>query len=164
MKNVLINDKDNVEANYSGWWCHCIPESYIQSDNLPFPFFIRCDDTEYGCRYKNHIITLNGLGVWHPSFDGKHPISMNYYDKRNQLIFMTEDINAISKDYVLYELWMSYKNALYMDYDKALVEMKGIEDFVNGPYKYELLDSESNHKSICAFNRKSKVKLYMSCY
>ena len=132
-KNVLANEKENAVANFSGWWCHCIPTSYITASNLPFPFFIRCDDTEYGCRYQNTIITLNGLGIWHPSFEGKHPISMSYYDMRNNLIFMTEGVNAVTKDKLLTELFYAYKNALYMDYDKAMLAMQGIEDFIAGP-------------------------------
>ncbi len=124
-KNILINEREDADPNFSGWWCHCIPKSYVQSNNLPFPFFIRCDDTEYGCRYDNTIITLNGLGIWHPSFEGKHPISMGYYDRRNNLIFMTESINNITEETVQIELYFAYKYALYMDYDNAEINMRG---------------------------------------
>lgn len=165
-KNVLINEREDVAANFSGWWCHCIPASYIQSNNLPFPFFIRCDDTEYGCRYENMVITLNGFGIWHPSFEGKHPISMGYYDKRNNLIFMTESINDFTKETLLIELWFAYKNALYMEYDKAIIEMKGIEDFMKGPDFIKSADHiainncvrELNHK-IVSPPEKEKAKL-----
>lgn len=153
-KNILINEREDAAANFSGWWCHCIPANYIQSNNLPFPFFIRCDDTEYGCRYENTIITLNGFGIWHPSFEGKHPISMGYYDKRNNLIFMTESINDITKETLLIELWFAYKNALYMDYEKAIINMKGIEDFIKGPGFLKSADYIAINNSIREMNYK----------
>lgn len=155
VKNVLLNDIETAEPNFSGWWCHCIPASYITPNNLPFPFFIRCDDTEYGCRYKNKIITLNGLAIWHPSFEGKHPMSMSYYDMRNNLIFMTENINTISKTLVLRELFYAYRNALYFEYDKALLSMQAVEDFIKGPDWLGELDAFSLNNEIRKLNYKN---------
>lgn len=151
LKNVILNESE-TNPNFSGWWCHCIPANYINSSNLPFPFFIRCDDTEYGCRYKNDIITLNGFGIWHPDFIGKHPISMSYYDVRNNLIFMTESINNITKDFVLKELFYAYKNSLYLEYDKALLSMKGFEDFIKGPIYLNNIDAQKLNNEIRKYN------------
>lgn len=155
IKNVLLNETETVSPNFSGWWCHCIPTSYITPDNLPFPFFIRCDDTEYGCRYNNVILTLNGICVWHPSFEGKHPISISYYDMRNNLIFMTENINQISQKLVQNELFYAYKNALYMEYDKALLAMRGIEDFLKGPSFLHSVDYITLNDEIRKYNYKN---------
>ena len=152
LKNVLFNETEKVMPNFNGWWCHCIPASYINSTNLPFPFFIRCDDTEYGCRYQNLILTLNGFGIWHPSFEGKHPISISYYDMRNNLIFMTENINSVTKNILLRELFFSYKNALYMDYGKAKIAMQGIEDFLKGPEFLKKADYEELNNSVRQVN------------
>lgn len=140
IKNVISNEKELQIPNFSGWWCHCIPRSYINEKNLPFPFFIRCDDTEYGCRYKNEIITLNCFSIKHPSFVNKHPISMGYYDTRNNLIFMTSNINKITKGLLLRELFFAYKHSLYFEYDRALLTMQGIEDFLNGAEAYGDID------------------------
>lgn len=155
VKNVLLNDIETAEPNFSGWWCHCIPANYITSNNLPFPFFIRCDDTEYGCRYKNKIITLNGLAIWHPSFEGKHPMSMSYYDMRNNLIFMTENINNITKPLILRELFYAYRNALYFEYDKALLSMQAVEDFIKGPDWLEEVDALALNNEIRKLNYKN---------
>ena len=53
------------------------------------PFFIHGDDIEYGLRLNHSFILLNGIGVWHESFENKYQPVNIYYDTRNYLIINT---------------------------------------------------------------------------
>jgi hypothetical protein len=58
------------------------------TDELPLPVFIKMDDVMFGLRHmKNHII-MNGIGIWHDSFESKiNPVAEFYFLRRNTLIF-----------------------------------------------------------------------------
>lgn len=84
-KNSLIENEKDHGANYGAWWFLCMPIEVLNK-GLPFPFFIKTDDIEYGLRTLNKIIVLNGIGLWHDSFDGKFNYYLEYYIKRNELV------------------------------------------------------------------------------
>lgn len=76
---------DNSGAEYSGWWFCCIPFEFVK-DNRPLPFFLHCDDVEYGLRHGGTPIILNGIQVWHETYEYRQSPVMAYYDMRNSLI------------------------------------------------------------------------------
>lgn len=82
---LLRNDKGEP-ADYGGWWFMAMPAS--ASDELPLPFFIKLDDVEFGIRRMHDHIVMNGIGIWHDSFESKaNPIIDFYFLRRNLLIF-----------------------------------------------------------------------------
>ena len=65
---------ETVVGNYNGWWTCCIPREAVQAVGLPLPFFVRCDDSEFGSRLsaaKFPMITFPGIFVWHEPFYAK---------------------------------------------------------------------------------------------
>ena len=38
----------DADADYGGWWFCCFPYVFVQENDV-LPFFIHCDDVEYGC-------------------------------------------------------------------------------------------------------------------
>lgn len=72
-------------AEYSGWWFACFPYEFVKS-NDPLPFFLHCDDVEYGLRHGGIPIILNGIQVWHETADARTSAIVSYYDMRNSLI------------------------------------------------------------------------------
>lgn len=46
-----------------------MPMNLIDSKNLPIPFFIRGDDMEYCLRNMKDLILMNGVCVWHETFE-----------------------------------------------------------------------------------------------
>ena len=71
---------------YGAWWYCVIPVKRIQEIGYPLPVFVKGDDMEYGIRNQQECITLNGIGVWHQSFQSKISPVVNYYSDRNMLI------------------------------------------------------------------------------
>lgn len=82
---ILKND-EIYPVDYNAWWFCCIPVSQIGLDNLPLPFFIHCDDMEYGLRNAENWILLNGICVWHEVAAARKNIIRDYYDVRNFMV------------------------------------------------------------------------------
>lgn len=137
-KECLLTLNDNGDAEYSGWWFACFPMEYVRN-NLPLPFFLHCDDVEYGLRHGGRPIILNGIQVWHESFENRYSPAIAYYDTRNPLI-----VNSILyNDYSMqeaYNWWISRVNekhsqkefeAEYMIILGMLDYLKGVKYFLN---------------------------------
>lgn len=66
IKNLC--NMNNVMGEYSGWWFACFPISFC-AKNRPLPFFLHCDDAEYGLRQSDTPLVLNGIQVWHETYE-----------------------------------------------------------------------------------------------
>lgn len=87
MAYLLQNDTiPEVINKYAAWWFCCIPIAVVKKNGYPLPAFIKSDDMEYGIRNRQDIITMNGIGVWHETFNKKENAVVNYFNDRNMLI------------------------------------------------------------------------------
>ncbi len=87
MNKLLVNEKISAPQNrYGAWWYCAIPTSRIQKIGYPLPVFIKVDDIEYGIRNGREVMSMNGIGVWHQSFEMKTSAIIYYYADRNMLI------------------------------------------------------------------------------
>lgn len=84
-RQCLWNMNENTGGEYSGWWFACFPIEFVKG-NEPLPFFLHCDDVEYGLRHGGTPIVLNGIQVWHETYEYRQSPVMAYYDCRNSLI------------------------------------------------------------------------------
>ena len=87
-KNILVDNELIADCpnQYGAWWYCCIPVHRIRENGLPLPVFVKGDDIEYGIRNQRAVIHMNGIGVWHESFEGKKNATVNYLSDRNMLI------------------------------------------------------------------------------
>lgn len=85
LHNALENVNSNISAEYGGWWLCCFPMAFAK-ENDPLPFFLHCDDVEYGLRHGGTPIILNGIQVWHETYEYRQSAVVAYYDYRNSLI------------------------------------------------------------------------------
>ena len=119
---------------YSGWWCCCYSLDTVRKDNLPIPIFIHCDDVEYCLRNKEQgIVFLNGITVWHRSFDLTLPGANHYYDLRNALIcliLLQDDVKKKALKFVMRSLTSA---AIRLRYEDAELVYRGFLDFLKGP-------------------------------
>jgi GT2 family glycosyltransferase len=67
-RNIARNDYDDT-ANYGGWWFFAFPLQAVR--HLPFPFFVRGDDTDFCLVNDLPIITMNGIASWCDNFGHK---------------------------------------------------------------------------------------------
>lgn len=72
-------------GEYGGWWLCAYPIETIRKQK-PFPFFIHCDDVEYGLRQRKEILTFPGFQVWHETSEHRQSLKILYYDIRNMMI------------------------------------------------------------------------------
>lgn len=48
-----------------------MPIRRIREIGYPLPIFVKGDDMEYGIRNHKEVMHMNGIGVWHQSFQEK---------------------------------------------------------------------------------------------
>lgn len=132
IKNVLENEREEA-LDFNGWWYSCVPMVKITDDNLPLPLFVHRDDVEYALRTGSDILTLNGVCVWHESFDNRYASSMVYYETRNDLI-----LNALRRPgfgptvavkLAARKLIVNVIRYRYCDCERVL---RGVDDFCAG--------------------------------
>ena len=87
VNNLVQNENVPSQKNrYGAWWYCAIPVHRIKDIGYPLPIFVKGDDMEYGIRNHREVMSMNGIGVWHQSFQSKISPIVNYYADRNMLI------------------------------------------------------------------------------
>lgn len=148
LKDVAENE-NLTDANYQAWWYCAIPMTICRKDNLPLPLFIKSDDIEYSIRNLKHLVLLNGINVWHESFESKYSASNEYYTVRNYLItssihgvnLTVEDIKRYVKNYFVHYL----SNFKYLE---IKLFFDAVDDFLRGVDYIKSIDLEAYHKKI----------------
>ena len=118
-----------------------------KKNELPLPFFIHIDDIEYGRRMGWPIMTMNGIGVWHDSFENRKQSAMEYYDMRNSLIMNAlyeprrpvEDTCKRVFRHLVHQM-LKYR------YDDQLLTLRAVEDFLEGAEYFKTHDTMVVHE------------------
>lgn len=147
MENLIQNSWIS-SAQFNAWWYCCFPLPVLDQIGLPFPFFIKTDDIEYGLRMKAKLILLNGVGVWHMPFSNKYSPHLEYYIKRNELITSAIHRNGAGVGNSVYKLFRSFMKSVVCR-EPLIIEyvLMAYRDFLKGPEFLLHLDEEQ-------FNRK----------
>lgn len=87
--DLLRADDAALEPAYGAWWFFAFPIDQIQA--LPFPFFVRGDDIQFGLRNRFRIATLNGIACLGEDFGVKHSPLTAYLDARYHLVLSLLD-------------------------------------------------------------------------
>lgn len=141
--NEQLQPASGQPGVYSAWWYSCVPMDLIRRNGLPIPLFYRRDDVEYGTRVQEkervRFLTLNGVCVWHDTFELRwNPAVEVYLSVRNLLIqeaFTPDPMNnSQALDDHLTMLFTNHKRRF--DYRSAEQLCDGIEDYLKGPDFY----------------------------
>jgi GT2 family glycosyltransferase len=135
LKNLVGMNKG--PGQYSGWWFACFPMSFVKKET-PLPFFIHCDDVEYGLRHGGTPIILNGIQVWHDTYENRQSPLISYYDTRNTMIVNTiyheyrneTEVLAGWFMYMIYTFKANKHYALYPAYLALKDYLRGWEYFI----------------------------------
>lgn len=131
--DAVKRNEEITDSDYAAWWYACYSLDVIKEDNLPLPVFIHMDDVEYGIRNKKTIILLNGICVWHESFENKRASSLNYYDVRNMLLVNTLYRPIVTRHQIYkYLLKRTGANILRYRYKDVFLIYKGVSDYCKG--------------------------------
>jgi GT2 family glycosyltransferase len=148
VKNILFNEIEE-HISYNGWWLFCFPTKNINDFSLPYPFFIRGDDIEWPLRLKLKIVTLNGICVWHESFENKFSPIPNYYSKKNEIILSLLYSDNFGKiDVIKQILRFSLKEAFCYRYKNAQLILKAFNDLLQGPEHLKSINPEEKNLEI----------------
>ena len=124
----------NRNTLYSAWWFSCIPMDLVREKGLPMPFFVRCDDAEFGIRCKVPIISMNGLCVWHEPFEIRYNAGVERYQSyRNSLIAQFSTEFAPNSDFIGQLKKIFVLELKKFNYKDAQLVLESFEDFLAGP-------------------------------
>ncbi|MDR1657873.1 MAG: glycosyltransferase, partial [Deltaproteobacteria bacterium] len=117
---------------YAAWWYCLIPAELFKKYGYPLPLFFRGDDQEFGLRLKRKVLTLNGIFVWHPSFEssGKTTLLRSYLGTRNQDIYTTLHFKHWRKLISLRFIRALNRSLAANDYEKAAVMILAFTDYM----------------------------------
>ena len=135
-EGIVHNESIDVEVDnaYGAWWFSCIPMSYIEEMGLPMPFFVRCDDVEFGLRCSPTYMTMNGICIWHARFEGRFNAAVACYQyMRNMLITRTLHVRGGDWMFMMLYWRMFHIYMRTMDYGAAELWLDGLEDYLEGP-------------------------------
>lgn len=145
----LLDNLDNPGVECGGWWTLCMPVS-VAEGGLPFPFFIKFDDVEYGLRKPKNteIITMNGIGIYHEAFERKISFVIDYYHLRNELV-MNAAYRKGSVFGAVKRFWHEILKQLFLyRYDNCKIVIKAIDDFLKGPDFFLTMDAEQLNREL----------------
>lgn len=136
--NLDMRERSNLQqlngekGEYTGWWFGCFPMTFVK-DNLPLPFFLHCDDVEYGLRCREKPLVLNGIQVWHETADNRKSYLIAYYDIRNAMI-----VNSLYAPQMHFRTlllqWMKtvYFYHFYSSVEYEYAAIAAMEDYLKG--------------------------------
>lgn len=124
----------DLVQQYAGWWYCVIPMATVEKNGLPLPFFVRFDDVEYALRCKAKFMTMNGICLWHPSFDRRYTASVERYQVvRNSLMGQAMTGVAQLSDFVGHTHELLLTELRKYNYTNAALVLDAFEDFLEGP-------------------------------
>ncbi|MCQ2791924.1 MAG: hypothetical protein MJ208_00200 [Bacilli bacterium] len=145
--SCVLDSEKPLYSNYQAWWYCAIPMSIVSYKNLPMPFFVKSDDIEYSIRNKNHTILLNGICVWHESFESKYSPKNEYYTVRNYLITASAHKIKLDKRRIK-SFFLRYVKHYICNY--KYLEIKyfcyALNDFLRGVDYVKSINIEQCHK------------------
>lgn len=149
-KNLL--QMNYLKGEYTGWWLGCFPIEFVK-DNMPLPFFLHCDDVEYGLRHGGRPIILNGIQVWHETYEYRQSPIIRYYDTRNPL-FVNEKYRLNQDWQIIYQEWKkSISNAhIEKEWLAEYMVIRGLLDYMRGWDWLLHIDGEQYHKKLMKKN------------
>ena len=136
LHDVLANERTSVEVPnaYGAWWFSCIPLKAVRANGLPMPFFVRCDDVEFGMRNKPTYMTMDGICVWHASFEGRWRASVDCYQYTRNFLAMIAVDDCSSEEHFMLRLQRGIRaNLRDLDYTNCELMLDGLEDYLKGP-------------------------------
>ena len=148
-KKENIYTVNNADGEYTGWWFGCFPMDFVRKNN-PLPFFLHCDDVEYGLRHGGTPIVLNGIQVWHETYEYRQSPVIAYYDMRNSLL-VNKLYGYMPIKHNLFRWWHIQIAKIYACKDKNTRKLMllGLWDYFRGIKYLEKTDSANKHKVIC---------------
>ncbi len=140
--NVDVSVAQNVLAHealqrmhYGAWWFFGFP---LKDAGLPYPFFVRGDDVDFGLRNRFQNVTVNGICSLQPAFAQKDGPLSRYLDTRHQLAHYLNGHLKIERRKTFRICIRSFWHAaLTYRYETAEAGLRALSDILAGPGVFE---------------------------
>lgn len=160
----LLKNTAQSHVSFNAWWYCCFPLSEVERIGLPYPFFIKCDDIEYGMRMCPKLLLCNGIGVWHRDFSQKVSPHLEYYIKRNELIVSILHDGKHALGYALDKIVRACaKASLIGDSRNIDFILMAYRDFMKGPSFFENTDEEQLNRQLTEMGKKPATGRLKAC-
>lgn len=138
----------DADAEYGGWWFCCFPMAFVQENDV-LPFFIHCDDVEYGLRCGRKPIIIEGVQVWHETYDKRMTPLMQYYDTRNPL-FVNQIYGLLPEASQILKAWKNKITEYHVreDWITEYYVIRALNDFLKGMKWLKHINSGKYHKKL----------------
>lgn len=121
----------------TGWWWNCIALRDIHRVGLPYPFFIKMDDVEYGLRLRDagvELVIPVSFWVLHDDFEEKYSAAMQYFRFRNRWILLAQqDRLGALPDFIAGYSRMVRDFVAARKYEHAQLLLDAMRHFLKGP-------------------------------
>ena len=146
-EDKALREMNKKLGEYSGWWFACYPMSFARNET-PLPFFLHCDDVEYGLRHGGQPILLNGIQVWHDTYENRNSPLISYYDCRNTMIVNTlyghyQDEKELLKKWMLQMIYAFRAKK----YDALYPFLLALKDYLRGKEYFMSCDTRKEINS-----------------
>ncbi len=118
---------------YAGWWFHAFPLTAVEK--LPFPFFVRGDDSGFSLSNRFETVTLNGVAAVQEAFAVKETPRVHYLDMRYHLVhhLVFEALTRSRVGLCLVPLHLILRNLMRFHYESVAAQLLAWEDVLAGP-------------------------------
>ena len=120
-----------VPYPYAAWWYCLFPIGTFMRHGYPAPYFFRGDDMEFALRIKKTPLFLNGICVWHPSFEGKSSPLREYLNLRNYALRCTAHMKGWRYQLIKTFCRKMARCLAANDYERAALTILAVRDFMD---------------------------------
>jgi GT2 family glycosyltransferase len=158
IKYLLQNDTiPEVINKYAAWWFCCIPIAVVKKNGYPLPAFIKSDDMEYGIRNRQDIIIMNGIGVWHETFNKKENAVVNYFNDRNMMILNHYALHCGRWDFLGTALGRLGKHVLRRNKTGVQMFALALQDYQGGYEQITSVDADQKLKEVQQYHIEENI-------
>lgn len=158
IKYLLQNDTiPEVINKYAAWWFCCIPIDVVKKNGYPLPAFIKSDDMEYGIRNRQDIIIMNGIGVWHETFNKKENAVVNYFNDRNMMILNHYALHCGRWDFLGTALGRLGKHVLRRNKTGVQMFALALQDYQGGYEQITSVDADQKLKEVQQYHIEENI-------
>lgn len=156
-------NKSTAPHPYAAWWYGLFPIETFLEFGYPAPYFYQKDDQEFGLRIRRTPLFLNGVCVWHPSFQNKSSALRHYLNFRNYAL-VCATYTKHWRRFLLKRLFFGVTRSLAAnDYEKAALFLLSIEDFLSFPnVPCEGKKLMIHIKTVTQYNKNTEIPIYNS--
>ncbi|TMV92402.1 DUF115 domain-containing protein [Thioclava sp. BHET1] len=125
------------DQSSTGWWWDCISIDDVHKVGLPYPFFVKMDDVEYGLRLRDHgvqVVIPTSFWVVHDDFEEKYAVLMQYFRFRNRWVLLAQKNLMTGRK----AFWKEYSSTVLgflrtLRYEHAELLLDAFDHFRRGP-------------------------------